>query len=134
MKKNLTLFALVFSCYIFAQQTIETPPAEKAILKDDNVIAATFPQGNKFFSTLLYSKFIIDNVDCSVVGIQKTLIEFIVEKDGSTSNIKSFGNNESLNAEVTRTVKSIRQKWNAATLNGQKVRSKYKQPFKLVCQ
>lgn len=127
-------FALIFTSFIFGQNTTSPTVNGQGRKSPDELIPAKFPEGNKVFATLLSSKFTVTNIDCSVTGIQKTLIEFVVEKDGSINAIKTFGSNESLNKEAVRTIKSIVQKWTPATLNGENVRSKYTQPFSLVCQ
>ena len=56
---------------------------------------------------------------------------FIVEKDGSFSNIKIVeSNSPSLNNEVIRVLKSM-PKWNPATENGVPVRSEFSLPIKI---
>lgn len=61
-------------------------------------------------------------------GTLKTEVTFVVEKDGSITDVKATGPNADFNAEAVRTVKSIKTKWAPAKLNGQTVRSRYKFP------
>lgn len=58
-------------------------------------------------------------------------ISFIIEKDGSVSNITATGNNEVFNKESIRTIKSIRSKWSPAKISSVKVRSLYKTKFSM---
>lgn len=62
-------------------------------------------------------------------GTLKTEISFIVERDGTLTNIKATGPNSDFNREVERTVKSIRNKWMPAKINGEPVKSSYRIPF-----
>lgn len=64
---------------------------------------------------------------------QRTVIEFIVEKDGTLSDIKAVGNNNSLNREGIRIVNSIKDKWSPGIVKGKNVRMKFRQPLTLVC-
>lgn len=58
-------------------------------------------------------------------------VKFIVEKDGSLTNIQIVSSNTpSLNAEVIRVIKSM-PKWNPATKDGVPVRSKFTMPIKI---
>ncbi len=59
----------------------------------------------------------------------KILVRFIIEKDGSISNIAILGSNEpKLNNEVIRVLKTM-PKWKPATANGLPVRSDFKFPI-----
>ena len=135
MKKYFLLLALILSTYSFAQKTIKNvAPPKRDVILDSDVIPPTFPEGNEAFTKLLYSNFIVENIDCSQNGTQITMIEFVVERDGSIVEVVTSGSNASLNKEAIRIVQSIRQKWNPATLNGVNVRSRFHQIFRLVCE
>ncbi len=56
-------------------------------------------------------------------------VTFIVEKDGSISNVKASGNDASFNKEAEKSVKSLKEKWQPAKLNGEIVRSYFKIPI-----
>ena len=56
-------------------------------------------------------------------------IKFIVEKDGTLSNITAIGENESFNKEAIRAVTKIKEKWIPATINGQAVSERFKIPL-----
>ena len=59
------------------------------------------------------------------------VITFVVETDGSISNIKISGNNSDFNKEAERTVKSIKTKWTPAQLKGKAVRSSFRMPISM---
>lgn len=63
----------------------------------------------------------------------KVVVEFVIEKDGSVSNIKALKSpHSSLTEEVVRLVKAM-PNWNPGTMSGKPVRVKYTLPlsFKL---
>ena len=59
------------------------------------------------------------------------VITFVVETDGSISNIKISGTNSDFNKEAERTVKSIKSKWTPAQLKGKAVRSSFRMPISM---
>ncbi len=79
------------------------------------------------------SKF-TNNFDSSSLegeGTLNTEITFVVERDGSLSQVKASGPNSDFNREAERTVKSIKIKWNPGKVNGQPVRSRFRFPVKM---
>ena len=133
--KNLLLvsFCLV-GILLFGQTTAESALNDNSEISQQDLKGATFPGGNDAFTKLVYSKFNNGIIECDDESVQRTMIEFIVEKDGTLSNIKAIGANENLNKEGVRIVKTITDKWQPATLKGENVRMNFKQPIKLVCQ
>ncbi|WP_244939817.1 energy transducer TonB [Kaistella daneshvariae] len=73
------------------------------------------------------------NFDTSMMkgneGQVKTEVSFIIEKDGSISDVKANGTNQDFNAEAVRTVKTIKNKWAPAKINGQVVRYRFSVPL-----
>lgn len=72
-----------------------------------------------------------DNFDSSSVegeGTLKTTITFVVERDGTLTQVKAEGSNSDFNREAERAIKSIRGKWNPGKLNGHPVRSRFRFP------
>lgn len=56
-----------------------------------------------------------ENFDSSAVegeGTLKTTISFVVERDGSVSDVKATGSNSDFNREAERAFRAIRGKWN----------------------
>jgi protein TonB len=76
---------------------------------------------------------ISENFDNSAMeggeGTLKTTVTFIVERDGSISDVKASGSNSDFNSEAVRTVKSIKTKWVPAKINGQPVRQRFRLPL-----
>ena len=130
MKILIILSFLLFQITVFGQNSENQ--------KDDVIFAvvetqANFPGGNNVFQKLLQTNFDSSVIDCDSTGIQSTMIEFVVEKDGTLSNIKASGSNHSINIEAIRTVKSIKTKWNPGIYKNEKVRMRFQQPFRLMC-
>ena len=62
----------------------------------------------------------------------KVIVSFVIEKDGSVSNIKALKSpHSSLTEEVVRLVKAM-PNWNPGTMSGKPVRVKYTLPLSVV--
>ena len=89
---------------------------------------AEFPGGINSFRSKVNSSF-----DTSVMdgdeGTVKTEVTFVVERDGTITDVKANGSNKDFNAEAIRTVKSIKNKWAPAKINGQSVRYRFRMPL-----
>ena len=110
-------------------QTVEVKPqvSETQVYTEVEQLAE-FPGGiNKFRAT------VGNNFDTSVMsgdeGTVKTEVIFVVERDGSITDVKANGPNSDFNAEAVRTVKSIKNKWTPAKINGTAVRYRYRLPL-----
>ena len=75
-------------------------------------------------------KLISENKPTPSVMLSTTL-SFIIEPDGTMSNILAEGENQSFNKEMERTLKTIKDKWIPAEVKGKKVRSYYKMPIRM---
>ncbi|MBB4807608.1 protein TonB [Chryseobacterium defluvii] len=64
-------------------------------------------------------------------GTVKAEIIFVVERDGSITDVKASGSNSDFNAEAVRTIKSIKNKWTPAKINGQSVRLRFRFPVSM---
>lgn len=89
---------------------------------------AEFPGGINSFRNKVGSSF-----DTSAMngdeGTVKTEVTFVVERDGSITDVKASGSNRDFNDEAIRTVKSIKNKWTPAKINGQAVRYRFRLPL-----
>lgn len=89
---------------------------------------AEFPGGINAFR-----KKVGENFDTSAIegadGVVKGEVTFVVERDGSITDVKVTGKNSDFNSEAVRTVKSIKNKWAPAKINGQSVRYRYRLPL-----
>ncbi|MDO4764152.1 MAG: energy transducer TonB [Flavobacteriaceae bacterium] len=75
-----------------------------------------------------------ENFDTEAVegeGILTTTVTFVVEKDGTITQVKAKGNNSDFNREAERVIRSIRTRWSPAKKGGQNVRSYYTFPMKM---
>ena len=132
----------------------ETPKAKLEKTANYPVtIAPDFPDGGiNGFRQLVASKFNIDKVNPyqhlpieyvkkiqqmilqnkSTPDIQlMTTVTFIVEPDGTLSNISAKGENQSFNEEAELAVKAIQVKWIPGEVNGTKIKSLYSMPIKM---
>jgi len=144
------LAAVLFFGMVFAQ---ETPKPEKTATYPVT-ITPDFPDGGiNGFRELVVSKFNTDKVNPYqhlpieyVKKIQQmilqnkptpdiqlmTTVKFIVEPDGSLSNISAKGENQSFNEEAELAVKAIQTKWIPGEANGKKIRSRMNLPLKMI--
>ncbi len=145
------LAAVLFFGMACAQETPKPLPEETA--NYPVTIAPDFPDGGiNGFRQLVVSKFNIDKVNPfqhlpieyvkkiqqmilqnkSTPDIQlMTTVKFIVEPDGSLSNISAKGENQSFNEEAELAVKAIQVKWIPGEVNGTKIKSLYSMPIKM---
>lgn len=89
---------------------------------------AEFPGGINQFRNRVSSNFDPSAMDGGE-GTLKTEITFVVERDGTLTQVKATGPNSDFNREAERTVKSIRNKWSPAKINGQNVRYRFRLPL-----
>ncbi|WP_407481904.1 energy transducer TonB [Elizabethkingia meningoseptica] len=125
MKKYLSVLLVTISIVVFGQ--------EKNIdLNDNNIYevvdrAADYVSGIGEFRNLFTSNF--NNSSVKHEGVMKATLSFIVEKDGSLSDVKASGPNYDFNREAERTIKSIKGKWIPAKVSGVPVRSRFRFPI-----
>ena len=58
-------------------------------------------------------------------------ISFVVERDGTISDVRATGPNSAFNKEAERTIKGIRGKWTPGKMQGEFVRSRFRLPLKM---
>ena len=150
----LKLFVLAAVLFFGMTCAQETPKAKLEKTANYPVtIAPDFPDGGiNGFRQLVASKFNIDKVNPYqhlpieyVKKIQQMILQnkstpdiqlmttgkFIVEPDGSLSNISAKGENQSFNEEAELAVKAIQVKWIPGEVNGTKIKSLYSMPIKM---
>ncbi|MBC7556531.1 MAG: energy transducer TonB [Chryseobacterium sp.] len=107
--------------------TVEVKPPSNEVY-DTVDQTSEFPGGINAFRNKVSGGF-----DTSVMsgeeGAVKAEVTFVVERDGSITDVKANGPNSDFNAESVRTIKGIRNKWTPAKINGQAVRSRYRLPL-----
>ena len=92
-------------------------------------VEAQFIGGENAFRQKVSNNF--DGSSFDSEGLLKTTITFVVEKDGTISNLKADGNDLDFNNEALRTLKTIKGKWTPAKIKGEPVRSYFKFPISM---
>lgn len=105
------------------------PPKPDDRIREGNVdVEASFPGGLPAFRQKVFNSFSTDDF-ADEGGSIKAEVVFVVEKDGSITDIKANGPNRAFNEEAIRTVKAIKQKWSPAKDKGLPVRSRFRLPI-----
>ena len=125
------VFAFMFlSVFAFSQSdTIVIVDGKSVALRKVEMEekAATFPAGMTAFRQLIAENFNVKKVKRK--GQIKCELTFIVERDGSITNIKATGENASFNKEAVNALSKVKEKWIPAEINEEKVRSRFKVPL-----
>ncbi len=120
---------------IIGASDVPTVPTSTVLPKDPHEIPshvdveASFRGGLEAFRRVIGENFDTSAVDKS--GVISTVVTFVVEKDGSVSNVKAKGTDTDFNREAERTIKDIRTKWTPAKLDGESVRSYFRIPISM---
>ncbi|AQX09106.1 energy transducer TonB [Elizabethkingia ursingii] len=109
-----------------AGKNVEAPKPVGNEIVDRVDQEAAFTGGIDKFRNLFQSNF--DNSSVEGEGTMKTTVTFVVERDGSLSDVKASGPNSDFNREAERTIRSIKGKWSPGKLNGDPVRSRFRFP------
>ena len=96
-------------------------------------VPADFPGGEKAFRQAISDRFDTE-VMSGEAGVYSAEVQFVVEKDGSISQVTAKGANATFNKEAERTVRSIKKKWKPAQKDGQSVRSYFRVPVKMLIE
>lgn len=112
-----------------APQRSEVKPVDGNAISVVVDVEANFVGGLDSFRNKVMNNFDGSGFDSGEV--MKTMVTFIVEKDGTISGIKADGKDVDFNSEAMRTIKSIKGKWVPAKVNGQPVRSYFKFPISM---
>ncbi|MCU7613126.1 energy transducer TonB [Chryseobacterium sp. GMJ5] len=111
-------------------------PPVNVVTKDpkaiDNfpAVQADFEGGINSFRNKVMNKF--DTSAFEDGGSVATVVTFIVETDGTISDIKTNGKDATFNAEALRTIKAVKGKWiPGKNKNGEAVRSYFKFPISM---
>lgn len=110
----------------------ETPakPNPNEIVKNVDV-EADFIGGVNAFRTKVLQNFDSSVVENETGEVVKAVVTFVVERDGTISNIKVSGANTDFNKEAEKTIKGIKGKWNPAKFQGENVRSYFRFPISM---
>ena len=110
----------------------ETPakPNPNDIIRDVDV-EADFIGGVNAFRTKVLQNFDSSVIENETGEVVKAVVTFVVERDGTISNIKVSGANADFNKEAEKTIKGIKGKWNPAKFQGENVRSYFRFPISM---
>lgn len=110
----------------------ETPakPNPNDIIRDVDV-EADFIGGVNAFRTKVLQNFDSSVIENETGEVVKAVVTFVVERDGTISNIKVSGANTDFNKEAEKTIKGIKGKWNPAKFQGENVRSYFRFPISM---
>nr|WP_314497620.1 energy transducer TonB [uncultured Chryseobacterium sp.] len=107
---------------------IEVPKDKNTI--EVAAVSADYEGGINAFRNKVMNKF--DNSGFDTDGVLSTTVTFIVETNGTISDIKTNGKDASFNAEALRTIKSIKGAWiPGKNKKGEPVRSYFKFPISM---
>ncbi len=107
------------------EEELTKKQSERNLLKNGSNIfeevelTPEFPGGQNSFISQIKSNLIQNEYG-------KSEFSFIIEKDGSISNIDAIGDNEILNKDIIQSIKNIKYKWIPAKINSTPVRYHYK--------
>lgn len=87
-----------------------------------------FPAGVNSFRSKVANSFDTSTMKGNE-GQVTTEVTFIIERDGSITDVKATGSDPDFNAEAVRTVKAVKNKWSPAKINGQAVRYRFSLPL-----
>jgi len=130
----LTIIAIVFSSVLYAQETNTVKYAEEDKIYTTPVEVMPQYRGGEesLYFRLEHIRYIFEDRMKNIQG--KVLVMFVVEKDGSISNVKMVhGLTEKQDNEVVRVVTNLRR-WKPGMQDGKPVRVQMSIPidFKLV--
>lgn len=129
------IFLLVASCGSQVLLAQEVPPKMVELRKDDKVYNSgdldappTFPGGITQFYNFVGKNYRTSKI---VREEGKIVIEFIIERDGSLSNIKVLQDLGHASGEEAVRVLKLSPKWIPGEQNGKKVRTLYSLPISI---
>ena len=133
MKKLIYLIAIFFSGFAYGQEVqegIKLQNIEPQNIYESVDIDAAFPGGMNAFRQKFADNFNDKKVHSQKKNtIYRAVITFVVERDGSITDIMASGDNVEFIRESINAIKRIKEKWTSAKLNDTPVRQRYKFPI-----
>ena len=117
---------------VVPEKVIPVVPVDPNIIVGGTELSegAKFEGGIDAFRNKVMNKFDVSAFDDQ--GSVSTTVTFIVERDGTISDIKTNGKDASFNAEAIRTIKAVKGKWvPGKNKKGESVRSYFKLPISM---
>lgn len=114
----------------FTPPVVDPGPDNSIKGTDELSVSANFQGGIDAFRNKVMNKFDVSAFEEQ--GSVSTVITFIVERNGTISDIKANGKDASFNAEAIRTIKAVKGNWiPGKNKKGQPVRSYFKFPISM---
>ena len=135
MKKLIYLIAVVSSSLIFGQEAQNSSKNEYPSDSFSNIYEevdkeAEFPGGLNAFRSKFAESFNHKNIKVEKrKAVFRIVISFIVERDGSLTNITAEGDYVKFMEEAIASVKRVKDKWSPALINSQPVRQRFRMPI-----
>ena len=144
------LGAILFFGVVCAQEKPKSQPTKETEKVSASDLTPDFPEGGTYGFQRLLASIIdpnkINQYEHLPMEVQEKIkknnaapditltanLTFIVEIDGTLSNISAKGENQSFNKEIERAVKSIQTKWIPREANGKKIRFRMNFPLKMI--
>jgi len=126
-EKLLSIIFLILNQFIYCQNSPVLEKVNDSIFNAKELeIKPEFPDGQNQFLKLVMKKFQIPE---KFYG--KILLYFVIEKDGTLSNIKVENGNDEIYSEAMRVLK-LSPKWNPGKYQDKIVRSRYCLPINIL--
>ena len=122
MKNILLILFMLLTGFTFGQTKESQIYAEVEQMAD-------FPGGTLVFRQLISENFREKKVNGK--GKEFCQLTFVIDRDGSITDIKAVGENESFNKEAIRAISKIKTKWIPAKVNNIRVRCRFRIPLNL---
>ncbi|MHA3045840.1 energy transducer TonB [Riemerella anatipestifer] len=113
-----------------------TNNASPEVVKPNNAIETVVDEDAVFMGGInSFRAKIGENFDYEAMageeGLVKAMVTFVVEKDGTITNVKAEGQNNMFNKEAEKAIKSVKGKWTPAKIKGEAVRSYFRIPVSI---
>jgi protein TonB len=113
-----------------SSSTTETTPIDTSYTTVELDKLPSYPGGLDNFYEYISTNF--EKPELESVGTVTVLVSFVIEIDGSLTNINVIRNpGYGLDHEALRVLKSLKTKWIPGVKDGEKVRTKYTLPIKI---
>lgn len=117
---------------VFSQETVSFK--QENINTDDKIYTEAdkipeYPGGMIVFQKSFSQAFNKNNI--SETGDLSTEAQFVVSKEGFITEVKTLGYSRSLNQEVERAIKAVKEKWVPAEIKGKPINFRFRLPVKM---
>lgn len=109
---------------------VDAPPLDLDFINTKVDVQASYSGGVEAFRKAIMTAFPVDEFE-GEENVFRTEVSFVVERDGSISQIKATGTDKYFNTQAVNTVKKIKGKWEPAKIKGVAVRSYFKIPISM---